>query len=95
MTMLQRYADWLCDELESAMEYAEYYIIFKNSKPNYAKTYKEMASAEVQHAEYIRQMTQDFADGLSYISENDKECWTKLLQKQVDVEQKVQIMLSK
>lgn len=95
MTMLQRYADWLCDELESAMEYAEYYIIFKNSKPNYAKMYKEMASAEVQHAEYIRQMTQDFADGLSYISENDKECWTKLLQKQVDVEQKVQIMLSK
>lgn len=95
MTMLQRYADWLCDELESAMEYAEYYIIFKNSKPNYAKMYKEMASAEIQHAEYIRQMTQDFADGLSYISENDKECWTKLLQKQVDVEQKVQIMLSK
>ena len=95
MTMLQRYADWMCDELHSALEYAEYYIIFKNSKPNYSKMYKEMASAEIQHAEYIRQMTQDFADELSWISDNDKECWTHLLEKQAEVEQRVQLMLSK
>lgn len=95
MTMLQRYVDWLYDELESALEYAEYYIIFKNSKPNYSKMYKEMASAEIQHAEYIRQMTQEFADGLSWISDHDKENWACVLQQQADTEQKVQIMLSK
>lgn len=95
MTMLQRYSDWMCDELESALQYAEYYIIFKTSKPQWSKMYREMASAEIQHADYIRQMTQEFADELSWISDNDKECWQHMIQKQATIEQKVQIMLSK
>ena len=95
MQMLQHYVDSICEELESALSYAEFYIIFKNSKPAWSKMYKDMASTELVHADYLRTMAQEFADGLSWLSERDTDCWMCVLSKQAEVENQVKIMLSK
>lgn len=95
MTMLQHYVDSICEELESALSYAEFYIIFKNSKPTWSKMYKEMAQTELTHAEYLRIMTQEFLDDLTWSSDEDKECWACIIRKQGEVDSQVKAMLSK
>lgn len=95
MTMIQRYIDNICEELEGALSYAEYYIIFKNSKPQWSKMYKEMAQAEISHSNYLITMTQEFIDELVWTDEVDLECWKATLNKSAEVENQVKIMLSK
>lgn len=85
----------MCDELNGAVEYAEYYIIYKTSKPQWAKMYQKMADDELTHAEYARTMAQEFADGLSWMSEHDKDCWKNAISHYADMVAKAQVMLEK
>lgn len=61
MKMIEKMLDNLHEEVEGAMEYAEKYIENK-AKNNIARAnkYKEMASDELKHAGYLRDM--DIAD---------------------------------
>lgn len=95
MVMIQRYIDAMCDECKGALEYAEYYIVFKNSHPQWAKMYHTMAEDELRHLEYLRQITQDYIDNLSWISDHDRECWSAAIQMQAETEMKSKNMLSK
>ena len=52
MKMIERYIESLCEELDGAVEYAEYYIIYKTARPQWARMYKEMAESELQHADH-------------------------------------------
>ena len=56
MTRIKELADELKDELCSAKEYAEEYLNFK-AKDNsaWANRYKEMATDELKHADYIHE----------------------------------------
>jgi hypothetical protein len=56
MTKIKKLADEIMDELNSAKEYAEDYLTFK-AKDNiaWANRYKEMATDELKHADYIHE----------------------------------------
>ena len=56
MTKIKKLADEIMDELNSAKEYAEEYLTFK-AKDNiaWANRYKEMATDELKHADYIHE----------------------------------------
>ena len=56
MTKIKKLADEIMDELESAKEYAEEYLSYK-AKDNgtWANRYKEMASDELKHADYLHE----------------------------------------
>ena len=95
MKMIQRYIDSMCDELNGAAEYAEYYIIYKSSMPQWSKMYQKMANDELDHAEYIREMAQTFADGLSWISDHDKDCWKNAIDHYAEMVAKTKVMLEK
>ena len=58
MTKIKKLADEIMDELESAKEYAEEYLSYK-AKDNgtWANRYKEMASDELKHADYLHERT--------------------------------------
>lgn len=95
MKMIQRYIDSMYEELNGAVEYAEYYIIYKTSAPQWAKMYQKMADDELTHAEYVRTMAQEFADNLSWISEHDKECWKHAIDHYGEMVMKAKVMLEK
>ena len=56
MTKIKKLADEIMDELNSAKEYAEDYLTYK-AKDNiaWANRYKEMATYELKHADYIHE----------------------------------------
>ena len=95
MKMIERYIESLCEELDGAVEYAEYYIIYKTARPQWARMYKEMAESELQHADHIRTMAQEFIDGLTWAPESDHELWKHTIDKYGDMVSKARTMLSK
>lgn len=95
MKMIERYIDSMCEELDGAKEYAEYYIIYKNAKPSWAKMYSKMAEDELTHADFVRVMAQEFVDGLTYVSEKDREYWKEAVGYFGDVTATAKLMLSK
>lgn len=56
MTRIKHLADQIKDELESAKDYAEEYLTFKaKGDAPWANRYKEMATDELKHANYIHE----------------------------------------
>ena len=54
MTRIKNLADEIKDELCSAKEYAEEYLTFKAKEDSgWANRYKEMATDELKHADYL------------------------------------------
>ena len=54
MTKIKKLADEIMDELDSAKEYAEEYLTYKaKENSTWANRYKEMATDELKHADYI------------------------------------------
>lgn len=54
MTKIKKLADEIMDELDSAKEYAEDYLTYKaKDNSTWANRYKEMATDELKHADYI------------------------------------------
>lgn len=57
MKIIEKMIDCLHEEVEGAMEYAEKYIENKaRNNINRANKYKEMATDELKHAGYLREM---------------------------------------
>lgn len=56
MTRIKELADEMKDELCSAKEYAEEYLTYKAKEDSgWANRYKEMATDELKHADYIHE----------------------------------------
>lgn len=54
----RKYMRDIRDEWESAEEYAKKSVSFKNTRPDVAKMYKEMAYDELKHADFLQQIGQ-------------------------------------
>lgn len=56
MTRIKKLADEIMDELDSAKEYAEDYLTYKSKGESmWANRYREMATDELKHADYIHE----------------------------------------
>lgn len=83
------------EELCSAMIYAEEYLMYKNIKPNIATMYQKMASDEINHANYLKEIGEDMVKDIAWVSEEDEDKWDKCIKKLADKEGMVKMMLSK
>lgn len=85
----------MVDELEGAQKYAEKYIYYANSKPEWAKMYSEMAKQELHHADMLHKIYQEAYDDMRWVSEEDAEMWEKCIDHKAEVTALVELMLSK
>lgn len=95
MKKLKKMIHNINDELNSAEDYAEKYVMYKNTNPGWASLYSEMAVDELSHADALHRITDDFASKLAYITENDKECWDKCVKRIAETTSSVKLLLSK
>ena len=63
------------EEVCGACEYAEKYIIYKNTKPEWSRLFAEMSTDEMEHATSLHKMGDEWMKEVSYIPEDDKEAW--------------------
>ena len=85
----------LHDEAHGAQKYAEKYIFYADSKPEWAKTYAEMAKQEAQHARYLHKMYQESIDEMRWVPEDAKKEWEHCVNKTMETIALVELMLTK
>lgn len=95
MKKVHMYIDQIHEELEGARHYAEKYIEYISEKPQWARMYSEMASAELTHADYVRTMAQEFINGLNWMPEECSEKWEHTQKVYADETALVKMMLSR
>lgn len=95
MRIIHMYVDLIDEELDGAKEYAERYLEYKQSKPQWSKMCAEMASDELKHAEYIREIGQQTIDGLSWVPEDTSDAWNSCVRHFGERSALVRLMLSK
>ena len=83
------------DEVIGATHYAEDYVMYKNSKPVYAKMYAEMSSQEMEHANNLSEIYKSSLDEMAFVPEEDKEKWDCCQKKLAEKEATIKYMLSK
>lgn len=83
------------DELHGACKYAENYIFFANSHPEWAKLYHEMAMQELNHAEVDYKIGTEMMNELKWVDEESKEKWQELGNHVAEKTAWVKLMLSK
>ena len=83
------------DELHGACKYAENYLFFANTHPEWAKMYHQMATEELGHADMLYKLGTAMAGELKWISEDDKTAWNELANKMAEKTAWVKLMLSK
>ena len=83
------------DELDGAKKYAEKYIYFANSKPEWARMYADMARQELHHAEMLHTIYQEAFDDMRWVSDADTEMWEKCVNHLAETKALVEMMLSK
>ena len=83
------------EETDSAMEYAEKYLEYKNSKPNWANMYQEMAKQELTHADYLLAIATEAMSNIAWIPESDKEAFDKCQKRSMEKAAMVKLMLSR
>lgn len=75
MKKIEKMIKHIKEEMHGAFDYAEKYIIYKNTKPEWSRLFAEMATDELDHASSLHKMGDEWASTLSYIPEEDKEAW--------------------
>ena len=85
----------LHDEAHGAQKYAEKYIFYADSKPEWAKIYAEMAKQEAQHARNLHKIYQESVDEMRWIPEDAKQEWEHCVNKTMETLALVELMLSK
>lgn len=83
------------EEIHGAMSYAERYLEYKASKPDWAKRFAEMAQQELVHADYLGQIGQEKISALPWMSEDDKDAWEHCNSRVAEKTAVVKLMLSK
>lgn len=95
MKKVEHYKNMLMEEVEGAKMYAEYYIAYKNTSPQWAKMFASMARDELQHANYIETISQEAVSKMAWVPEEDQEKWERCLKKKAETVALVELMLSK
>lgn len=83
------------EELHGACKYAENYLFFADSHPDWAKMYHEMALQELGHAEALYKIGTAMMHELKWVSEQDQEDWEELAGKLAEKTAWIKMMLSK
>ena len=95
MRKVEKWIKHIEDEIHGALSYAEKYVFFKNSKPQWASMYSEMAMQELNHAENLRMIGQAMMDELAWVPEEDTQAWENSIYKAAEKVALVKMMLSK
>lgn len=95
MKKIHKMINHIKEELCGACEYAEKYIIYKNTKPEWSKMFSQMAEDELDHANALYEMGDEWASTISYVPEEDKEAWEKCKAKMAEKVAEVRLLLSK
>lgn len=95
MKKIEKMINHVKDELKGAFEYSEKYIIYKNTHPEWARTFSEMADDELDHAQALHKMYDEWINTLSYLPEDDKEAWEHCGAKMAEKIAEVKLLLSK
>lgn len=82
------------DEIKDAQKYAEMYIIYANTYPQWAKMYASMANQELEHEEHLMSIYREKVKEFKWVSEEDMECWEKALKKASERASRVKLMLN-
>lgn len=95
MDKIERMKCYLRDEAIGAKHYAEKYIFYVNSKPEWAKMYAEMARQEASHARNLHRMFQESVDEMRWVPDETKEEWEHCVAQMTETLALVELMLSK
>lgn len=87
--------DEIKDEIHSANDYAEKYIWYKSTRPEFAPMFSEMASQELAHADYLTKVGGTMLNEMTYVPEEDKEAWEKCIKKMAEKGALVKHLLTK
>lgn len=95
MKKIKMYLDRIKDELHGAKNYAECYVYYKTSKPEWSRKYHDMAMQELNHAQNFKDMgTQEYEEiSKTYISQKCKEEWEDCMWKYADKVARIKMML--
>ena len=85
----------LQDEYEGAQKYAEKYIFYANSKPEWAEIYAKMAKQEIEHARYLHKMYQESVNEMRWVPDSALEDWQQCVAEMSNTIALVELMLSK
>ena len=95
MRKIHKMVKHIKEELEGACMYAEKYVIYKNTKPEWSRLFAEMANDELEHATVLHKIGDELAGTFSYIPEDDKECWEHCGAKLAEMTAEIRLLLSK
>lgn len=83
------------DEADGAKKYAEKYIFYADTKPEWARMYADMARQEMQHAKNLHKMYQESVDEMRWVPEKSLEDWEHCVAEMSEILALVDLMLSK
>ena len=83
------------DEAKGAKKYAEKYIFYVDSKPEWAQMYALMAKQEAEHARHLHKMYQESVNEMRWVPEDAKEEWEHCVNAMNETLALVELMLSK
>ena len=95
MQAIEERIDHIDEEIRGAMEYAEKYVVFKKTRPQWAQLYHDMAVQELNHAENLKDIAQEAMDEYSYIPEEDAEKWREKQKLHAEKKAMVKLLLTK
>lgn len=95
MDKVKKYECHIDDEAKGAKKYAEKYIFYADSKPEWANMYREMAKQEANHARMLHKMYQESVDEMRWVPEDALEEWEHCVAKMSEILALVEVMLSK
>lgn len=85
----------LMDEACGALEYAEKYMWYKNTHPDWASTYADMASEEITHVDRLHTIFQQRIDEVSWMPEEAKHEWESCVNKATEKIAMARLILTK
>lgn len=80
MNKIEKFIHMINEELDGANFYAEKYITYMYLKPAWGKMYREMSEQELNHAEYLYRMCTEYANSISWISEETRVKWEECIE---------------
>ena len=95
MKKIDKYIEQVKEEVQDAMHYAERYVMFKNTRPQFARMYHEMAENELMHSDYLCTIGQTMIDEFAYTPEDDLDAWDAMVAHTAEQKAIVKLMLSK
>lgn len=85
----------LMEEACDALKYAEMYIYYKNTHPEWARTYSQMANDEISHVDMLHTIFQEKIDKVSWMPENATEAWESCVRQATEKIGMAKLILSK